>query len=167
MSIYTKKGDNGETDIFNKKRVSKDSLVINALGALDEANSWLGVVGGFTQIQKNLMVVSSLIAGAKSEFPRSKTTRLEKEINQLEKKLPKLTDFIVPAGKGAKLHYARALVRRAERAVVAIPNLSVYPLLAYLNRLSDYLYLKAREISSKNATINHARFSGKGDKTQS
>lgn len=167
MSIYTKKGDGGETCLFKGGRISKDSLRIDAIGVLDEANSWLGVIGGFTEIQKDLMVISSLIAGAKSEFPSSKTIGLEKEIDKFEKKLPKLAGFIVPAGKGAKLHYARALVRRSERAVVALPKIlkSNPQILSYLNRLSDYLYVKAREKNSKNATINYARLSGKGDKT--
>jgi len=157
-----------KTGLFNGRRVSKDSLIINALGALDEANSWLGVIGGFPGIQKDLMVISSLIAGAKPEFPLSKTARLEKEIDNLEKKLPKLTGFIVPAGKGAGLHYARALVRRAERFLVSLSQIQdTSPnILTYINRLSGYLYLKAREKNSKNATINHARLSGKGDKTQ-
>ena len=151
MSIYTKKGDRGKTGLLWAGRISKNSPVINALGTLDEANSWLGVVGGFAEIQKDLMVISSILAGARLDFPISKIEDLEKKIDKLEKILPKLKGFVVPQGRGAKLHFARALVRRAERAVVAIPNLSAvrYPLLTYLNRLSDYLYVLARYINFK------------------
>lgn len=128
------------------KKLSKNSPVINALGSLDEANSWLGVVGGYGEIQKDLMTISSILAGAKLDFPKSKTTQLEKEIDKLEKKLPKLKGFVVPGGKGAKLHFARALIRRAERAAIALSEAEGLSLgiLAYLNRLSDYLYVVAR-----------------------
>ncbi len=146
MTIYTRTGDKGETGLFSGERVSKDSAIVNALGSLDEANSWLGVVGGLTKIQKDLMTISSILAGAKLDFPLSKTKDLEKKIDKLEKILPKLKGFVIPYGEGAKLHFARALIRRAERAVVAIPNLSAirYPLLTYLNRLSDYVFTLAR-----------------------
>ena len=133
--------------MFNGKKVSKDSPIINALGSLDEVNSWLGIVGGFTEVQKDLMTLSSILAGAKLNFPLSKTKDLERKIDKLEKLLPKLKGFVIPQGKSAKLHFARSLVRRAERAVVAIPNIQhTNPdTLIYINRLSDYLFMKARE----------------------
>jgi len=147
MPNYTKNGDKGETGLYGGKRVSKDSAIINALGSLDEANSWLGVVGGFAEIQKDLMVISSILAGARLDFPISKTEDLEKKIDKLENPPPKLKGFVVPAGKGAKLHFARALIRRAERAVVALhySRFTVHQsLLTYLNRLSDYIFTLAR-----------------------
>ncbi len=148
MAIYTKIGDKGKTFLFNGKKVLKNSPICEALGSLDEVNSWLGIVGGFTEIQKDLMTVSAIAAGAKLNFPLSKTGNLEKEIDKLEKILLKSKGFIIPSGKSAKLHFARALIRRAERAVVAVPNLSAVrsPLLTYLNRLSDYVFMKAREV---------------------
>ncbi len=155
MPIYTKKGDRGETGLFRGERVSKNSPVINALGSLDEANSWLGVVGGFKNIQKDLMTISSILAGAKLEFPQSKTKKLELEIDKLEKKLPKLKGFIIPEGKSAKVHFARALVRRAERAVVSLHSsrfLVRSSILVYLNRLSDYLFILARYPNIKEET---------------
>ncbi len=148
MPIYTKTGDKGETGLYGSgKRLSKNSPVIQALGSIDEANSWLGVAGGFTEIQKDLMTISSILAGAKLGFPSSKTKDLENKIDKLEKNLPKLKGFIIPHGKSAKLHFARALVRRAERAAIAlseVEGLSLY-ILSYLNRLSDYLFMRARE----------------------
>ena len=150
MSIYTKVGDGGKTFLFNGKKVSKNSSICEALGRLDEINSWLGVLGGLTGIQKDLMTVSSIVAGVKLNFPISKTKDLEKKIDKLEKILPKLKGFVVPQGEGAKLHFARTLIRRAERAVVALhssPSTVHCSLLAYLNRLSDYLYVLARYIN--------------------
>lgn len=146
MSIYTKKGDKGETFLFDGKKVLKNSPICEALGNLDEVNSWLGIIRGLKEIQKDLMTISSILAGAKLNFPQSKTDDLEKKIDKLEKILPKLEGFVVPQRKSAKLHFARALIRRAERAVVAVPNLSTkrYPLLTYLNRLSDYVFTLAR-----------------------
>ena len=147
MTIYTKTGDKGETGLLEGKRLPKDSPIIHALGSIDEANSWLGVVGGFTEIQKDLMTISSIIAGAKLNFPLSKTKDLERKIDRLEKILPKLKGFIIPNGKNAKLHFARALIRRAERAVVSLHNskfLVHSSILIYLNRLSDYVFTLAR-----------------------
>lgn len=153
MAIYTKKGDRGETSIFNGKKISKDSLLIEAIGSIDEANSWLGVIGGFEEIQKDLMIISSVLAGAKLEFGLDKTKRLEQEIDKLDKILPPLKNFILPGGSrtGAELHFARTLVRRAERAAIALSEVEGLSLniLAYLNRLSDYLYMKAREENFK------------------
>ncbi|MCX6705816.1 MAG: cob(I)yrinic acid a,c-diamide adenosyltransferase [Candidatus Woesebacteria bacterium] len=146
MSIYTKVGDGGKTFLFDGKKISKNSSICEALGSLDEVNSWLGVIGGLKETQKDLMIISSILAGAKINFSSSKTKDLERRIDKLENKLPKLDGFIIPQEKSAKLHFARALIRRAERAVVAVPNLSAirYPLLIYLNRLSDYIFTLAR-----------------------
>ena len=147
MSIYTKVGDGGKTFLFNGKKVSKNSCICEALGSIDEVNSWLGVIGRFRNIQKDLMIASSILAGAKLEFPLSKTKDLEKKIDKLEKILPKLKGFTIPGGSGAKLHFARALIRRAERAAVALhrsPSTVHCSLLTYLNRLSDYVFILAR-----------------------
>lgn len=146
MVIYTKKGDRGKTFLFNGKKVLKNSPICEALGNLDEVNSWFGVVGGLKEIQKNLMMISSILAGTKLQFSESKTKELEMEIDKMERKLPKLRGFIIPGGKRSKLHFARALVRRAERSIVALPNiLHTNPdILSYLNRLSDYVFTLAR-----------------------
>lgn len=147
MSIYTKKGDKGKTFLFDGKKISKNSPICEALGSLDEVNSWLGVIGGLKETQKDLMIISSILAGAKINFSSSKTEDLERKIDKLENKLPKLDGFIIPQGKSAKLHFARALIRRAERAVVALhrsPSTVHCSLLTYLNRLSDYVFTLAR-----------------------
>jgi cob(I)alamin adenosyltransferase len=160
MAIYTKKGDKGKTSLYTlprarKIRIAKSAPEIEALGAIDEVNSYLGVVaaisdtnlrGEIEKIQNNLFTISSLLAQADLEFPGARTKELEKKIDRLEKGLPPLANFILPGGceVGAGLHFARTLVRKAERATVALKD--VRPeILSYLNRLSDYIFLLARK----------------------
>ncbi len=160
--IYTKKGDGGTTGLFGtKRRVSKSSNLIRAIGAVDEANSYLGVViskspqpQGETlrlrKIQADLFVVGSILAGSTSPIGlrriKDRVVELESEIDKMEGELPLQKNFIIPGGceLSAHLFFARALVRRAEREVV---GLSVLP---YLNRLSDYLFILARWVNFKN-----------------
>ncbi|MGD0523273.1 MAG: cob(I)yrinic acid a,c-diamide adenosyltransferase [Candidatus Microgenomates bacterium] len=147
MSIYTKTGDKGETGLFSGKRIPKDDILTETLGNFDEANSWLGIIGGLEEIQKDLMTICSILAGAKLEFPDSKTEDLEIKIDVLEKELPPLDHFILPKGK---LMYGRALVRRAERSLVRVSRFKkVRPeVLSYVNRLSDYLFMLSRKANS-------------------
>lgn len=169
MAIYTKRGDRGKTSLYDKAstqrgRVSKDSLRIRAIGAIDELNSYLGVVistsedsdlnNKLKEIQRNLLTIGSILAGGKLIFSGAKTTRLEKEIDELEGKLPLLKNFILPGGGKVSSHlqYARALSRRVERIVVSFNEQMKIKsqILAYLNRLSDYLYILARVVNYKN-----------------
>jgi len=148
MSIYTKRGDKGWTGLFGtNKRVSKGSKIISALGALDEANSYLGTIDSkkidIDHIQKNLMKISSIIAGVREVFPEKETALLEKGIDKVVEKLPPLTHFILPKGH---IMFARAMVRRAEREVASLKNSSP-EILRYLNRLSDYLFVFSRTIN--------------------
>jgi cob(I)alamin adenosyltransferase len=164
MTIYTKRGDAGETTLFTKgSKVSKDSLRICAIGAVDELNSFLGVVVSFSEdkrlnsklkgIQGDLLTVGSILGVSDLKFYNSKTKKLEKEIDELEQKLPKLANFIIPNGTkiASLLHYARTVSRRAEREVVALSKIEeVKPqILVYLNRLSDYLFMLARNENHK------------------
>ncbi|OGM05990.1 ATP:cob(I)alamin adenosyltransferase [Candidatus Woesebacteria bacterium GWB1_43_5] len=169
MVIYTKKGDGGTTSLYDKSsvqrtRISKSSLIVGALGAVDELDSYLGVCASFCEnpktyeliqrVQKNLLRIGAIIAGSGLKFARSETSKLEKIIDELEGKLPVLKNFVVPGGSkiSAHLHYARALARRAERRVVALSKdrpaggkkLSPH-ILSYLNRLSDFLFMLARK----------------------
>lgn len=139
MPIYTKTGDKGMTGLFSGKRVSKKSPIIETLGSIDELNAWLGVIGGLEEIQKDLMVINSFIAGFKVKIPGSEW--LEKEIDRMEKKLPKLRNFILPKGQ---IHLARAVCRRAERDMIKAGFKIIY-----LNRLSDYLFVLARTKTKK------------------
>ena len=164
MAIYTKRGDRGETSLYDsgssqRIRISKDSLRIQAIGVIDEANSYLGLclslsedkkVRRFlTNIQEDLFRVGAILAGTKLRFSVSKTLTLGKEMDRLEKSLPVLKNFILPGGSllAANFQVARAIIRRAEREVVALSSLEpIRPeILAYLNRLSDLLFMLARK----------------------
>lgn len=148
MTVYTKTGDKGKTGTFGGKRISKSSKLIQAIGAIDELNSYLGIIGKLTEIQRNLFTINSILSGAKLTLPKDATKKLEKEIDEMEGKMPVLANFIIYSGTGraTKLYYARALARRAERALVAYGSRSTVhgSLLVYLNRLSDYLFTLAR-----------------------
>lgn len=166
MPIYTKKGDTGETSVFAPKeiRISKDSLRIEAIGAVDELNSFLGIVLTFCankrrvefvkQIQTNLFAIGSSLAGAQIRFGKSITDSLEKEIDLITERVPKLANFILPGGTlyASHMMYARALSRKAERKIVAYSKQQkVKPeILMYINRLSDMLFTLVREDNFQN-----------------
>jgi cob(I)alamin adenosyltransferase len=168
MAIYTKTGDKGETGLFSsvktkKIRVSKGSARIEAIGSIDEANTSLGLAASFTvdkkltekiiEIQKHLFEVGAILAGAKIDFDKHPVEEMEREIDGMDKVLPKLTHFILPGGgkAGSFLFMARTFVRRAERRVVELSKKEkVSPeTVVYLNRLSDYVYTLARFVNFK------------------
>ncbi len=170
MAIYTKRGDKGETSLYDPAnaqniRVSKDSARINAIGNLDELNAFFGVISSKTEgdlskkieeLQLNIFTINSILAGAKLPFPASKTTGLEKEIDKMEGSLPVLANFILMGGTeiGSLIHYARTLVRRGERALVTLNELEpVNPeIMKYINRLSDYMFMLARKVNQESET---------------
>jgi cob(I)alamin adenosyltransferase len=173
MKIYTKKGDSGETSLLGGTRVRKDHLRVEAYGAVDELNSWLGLIacGPLPAQQGELLLgVQELLFSAGSNLaadPESSrmslpelrdqdTEALELAIDQLESGLPELKNFILPGGHpaSAQVHIARCVCRRAERAVVHLAAESpVEPrVVRYLNRLSDYLFVLARAVSQQTGT---------------
>ncbi len=165
MKIYTKTGDKGDTSLFGGQRVPKDALRIEAYGTVDELNSVLGIVRAdnkekeideiLEQVQNELFVL-----GADLATPRSSNTkqirrvepkdavRLERVIDKLDAELKPLRAFILPGGSpvAARLHFARTVCRRAERAVVRLSrNEDIGEAITiYLNRLSDLLFVLAR-----------------------
>lgn len=172
MKIYTKTGDDGTTGLFSGKRVSKTSSYIEAYGTVDELNSWIGHCGAVSfdreisedliQIQNNLHVLCADLATpmeAKGKIERVNqlpAENLERRIDAMEQELRPLTQFILPGGGelASRLHIARTVCRRAERAVVAhAENEKVnHEVPVYLNRLSDYLFVLAR-VANKRAQI--------------
>lgn len=160
MTIYTKKGDKGKTSLFLPKemRVDKDSLRVEAIGAIDELDSYLGVAKSSTEnreliqlievVQRNLLTTGSSLAGSSLKITKRDVTKLEKQIDEWDGKLPKLSNFILPGGTelSAHLHYCRSLARRAERRVVSLSkHEKVAPqILMFVNRLSDYFFQMAR-----------------------
>ena len=155
--IYTKTGDKGETGTM-KGRMSKSDQLAAAVGSIDEVNSWIGLCRSqsnfdkeLKQIQNNLFIIGSILAGSKvHRFKGSEVTKLERLIDKLEAKLPKINNFVYPVGY---LQVARSVARRCERAVVSY-QLSVTSgveqldnILKYLNRLSDALFVMARWVN--------------------
>lgn len=167
VKIYTKTGDTGTTSLFGGKRLSKDDARIEAYGQVDELNSLLGIILAenpraevskkLTRVQKELFVLGSDLSapyGIKVKVPRitrAYVSRLEKEIDRMEKNLPKLKNFILPGGSsvGSKLHLARSVARRAERAIAALSQKEKINAKAqiYINRLSDWLFVLARYVN--------------------
>jgi cob(I)alamin adenosyltransferase len=175
--IYTRTGDRGDTRLASGEPVRKTSLRVEAYGCVDEANSALGMARLNTAgdvvldamlgaIQNELFDLGAdLATPARAE--RENTTalrilpeqvvRLEREIDRLNAELGPLTSFILPGGTpaAAALHVARTVCRRAERVAVALadaePEQVSAPALAYLNRLSDFLFVAARWANAKGA----------------
>lgn len=165
--IYTRTGDAGSAGLVDGSRVSKSSARMTAIGEVDEANAAIGValaqLGKGELAERLLRIQNEMFdAGADVATPgeidgalrivAEQVARLEREIDAMNDKLGPLTSFILPSGSAAvaSLHLARTVVRRAERAAVALhAEEPLNPqLLAYLNRLSDHLFVAAREAAA-------------------
>lgn len=167
--IYTRTGDDGTTGLVDGSRCPKNSARIAAMGLVDEANSAIGLAAvkmtgapgaEITRIQNDLFDLGADLATPGDNFAPSELVLrvvlsqvewLEARIDALNEKLTPLTSFILPGGTelAARLHVARATTRAAERAMVALAaEDAVNPAaLAYVNRLSDYLFVLARVIN--------------------
>jgi cob(I)alamin adenosyltransferase len=154
--IYTRGGDKGETSLGDGSRVSKLDPRVAAIGDVDELNSLVGWAGGLDRIQNELFDLGADLSVPFAEGDdRLRVTdeavdRLEQEIDDANASLPDLKSFVLPGGseRAARLFIARAVCRRAERAVLAVPETN--PLTAvYLNRLSDLLFVLARAANAE------------------
>jgi cob(I)alamin adenosyltransferase len=173
--IYTRRGDHGETDLVGGVRVAKDSLRIEAYGAVDELNAAIGVAravnatgpkrspgcreldGILKRLQNELFDVGAELATPASEFRpgmfrvgQAEVKALEAVMDRCQKDLQPLRSFVLPGGGrvSALLHVARTVCRRAERDVLRLmreEDIGEWPL-AYLNRLSDLLFVLSRWI---------------------
>jgi len=165
--IYTRTGDGGSAGLVDGSRVSKSSLRMIAIGEVDEANAAIGVaIASLSddELSKHLLTIQNDLfdLGADVATPgdvegalrivASQVDRLERQIDAMNADLDPLTSFILPGGSPAvaALHLARAIVRRAERAAVALNEREQLnpQLLAYLNRLSDHLFVAARHVAA-------------------
>ncbi len=162
MKIYTRTGDKGETSLFGGSRIAKNDPRIEAYGTIDELNSFLGIARAswpaspidaqLQRVQSDLFDIGAYLAAPGTERFRSvdahRIEELEQGIDAMEAELQPLTTFIVPGGSpaAAELHVARTVCRRAERRVVALEESSaeMQTTIAYLNRLSDFLFVAAR-----------------------
>ena len=149
--IYTRGGDRGETSLGDGSRVSKLDPRVAAMGEVDELNSLLGLAGGLDRTQNELfdlgadLSVPYAAGDERLRITDDAVSRLEEEIDEANASLPELKSFVLPGGseRAARLFLARAVCRRAERAVLSVPDAN--PLAAiYLNRLSDLLFVLAR-----------------------
>jgi cob(I)alamin adenosyltransferase len=171
MKIYTKTGDDGSTGLFGGGRVAKDDARIEAYGTVDELNAVIGVARAaliaadvdevLARVQNDLFVAGAELATPvealtkldqrSSRVGEVHAARLEAAIDRFEERLQPLREFILPGGSagGAALHFARTVCRRAERRVVTFRGLHADAVsdavVIYLNRLSDLLFVLARE----------------------
>ncbi len=168
MKIYTKTGDRGETSLLGGRRVSKTDIRIEAYGTVDELNSHLGLLRDYEisrELKNQLLVIQNELfdMGAylaceddPARFQISLITeeqihRLESEIDDMEKQLKPLKNFILPGGHQAvsQCHIARCICRRVERNVLKVNETESidHGVIRYLNRLSDYLFIMARKLA--------------------
>ena len=167
--LYTRKGDTGTTIFFGtKRRFPKNSSRIEALGALDELNSLLGlckakskrkIAAVLDDAQNDLFIIQAEIAAAYArsgkKLPEGRVHEIEKVVDGIEKKIPKIAHFTVPGGSelSALLDYARAVSRRAERRLVTLHESSERLISessrAYANRLSSLFYALTRLVNHR------------------
>ncbi len=170
--IYTRGGDGGETSLGDGARVAKHSVRVAAYGTVDEANAAIGLARLHTageademlaRIQNDLFDLgadlctpedSTRHAGA-LRIGEAQVGRLEAEVDSINASLRPLDSFILPGGTpaGANLHLARTITRRAERLMVALAKLETLnpQAIAYVNRLSDHLFVLGRRVNDDGA----------------
>jgi len=174
VKIYTRTGDAGETSLAGGTRVPKDDVRVAAYGDVDEANAAIGAARAtppaeladplLAQIQRDLFAIGGALAArdpgslrpeqrAKLAVSAERIRALEQAIDEAERDLAPLKQFVLPAGspKAAALHLARTVCRRAERSTVHLAHEQpVAPeILVYLNRLSDLLFVLARQANAR------------------
>lgn len=169
MKIYTKTGDKGTTSLVGGTRVPKTHIRLEAYGTVDELNSNLGLLITYLldgkdkdflqQVQDRLFAVGSHLATDRKKMELKEASiisseqveMVEREIDRLDTLLPPLSAFILPGGsRGAALcHVCRTVCRRAERRILALAEQVeiASELLAYVNRLSDYLFVLSRKMN--------------------
>jgi cob(I)alamin adenosyltransferase len=170
--IYTKTGDKGETSLIGGTRVPKYHERIEAYGTLDELNSFIGYLRDqlsdahlrevLLKVQENLFTAESLLAtDPDAEIKRSlphlsenDVLTLEHEIDAMNEHLPALSSFVLPGGHPlvALCHVCRTVCRRGERIIIKVASDMAVDeiLIKYINRLSDYLFVLARELAFVN-----------------
>ena len=175
MKIYTKTGDKGYTSLIGGSRVPKHHLRIESYGTVDELNAYIGLIRDqnltepqkqiLAEIQNCLFIIGSSLASEidNPDDQKRKAMKLpdlrlediellETEMDSMNEDLPQLKNFILPGGSNSIsiCHLARCVCRRAERNVVhlAEDNHVNELIVVYLNRLSDYLFVLARKLSS-------------------
>ncbi|MBL1280285.1 MAG: cob(I)yrinic acid a,c-diamide adenosyltransferase [Fluviicola sp.] len=168
MKVYTKKGDKGSTQLIGGTRIPKNSLRIEAYGTIDELNSHIGLIRDqeikaehveqLLEIQDRLFTLGSLLASdpekktmALPELKEQDISNLENWIDEMDTVLEPMKNFVLPGGHTTVsfTQVARCVCRRAERVITELSlNDVVLPVvLAYINRLSDYLFVLGRKFT--------------------
>ena len=163
--LYTKTGDDGTTGLGDGSRTTKDSSRIEAVGTIDELNSWIGLLHAelptdepliepLTDIQHRLFDLGGELAVPGFQLIQSNmVSDLEILCDQLNQELPPLKEFILPGGSktAGVCHMARAVARRAERTIVTLSKEDTVgdDLRQYINRLSDVLFVMARQLARR------------------
>ena len=169
--IYTKTGDSGKTSLVGGTRVPKDHVRLEAYGMVDELNSFVGflicqikdkeTLNTLSFIQHKLFSVGSSLATDTEVMPLKHESiitsedivRLEQEMDKIDQKLPTLKNFVLPGGceSAARAHLCRTICRKAERNIYRVKE--KYPvdeqIFKFINRLSDYFFILARNESCK------------------
>lgn len=173
--IYTKTGDKGKTRLVGGECVDKFNPRVEAYGTVDELNSYIGVVRSYLHESPSLFALDPILETIQNDLfnlgshlacedvkvsetlPRvsaDSVGRMENKIDEMDADLPKLNQFILPAGHpvAAHFHYARTLCRRAERRTVELHHHDSRfdAEMVFLNRLSDFLFVAARWCNHKN-----------------
>ena len=166
--IYTRTGDSGSTGLGDGSRIEKDSRRIAAIGDVDELNSTIGIVlshdippplhACLTECQHRLFDLGGeLCMPGHQMITTAHVTHLENDLDRFNAELPALKEFILPGGTAAAAHchHARTVCRRAERSVIGLHRREPLnlDLIAYMNRLSDLLFVIARQLARTNG--NH------------
>ncbi|MGN0221758.1 MAG: cob(I)yrinic acid a,c-diamide adenosyltransferase [Prevotella sp.] len=171
--VYTRRGDQGDTDLVGGQRESKGSMRIESYGTVDELNSHIGLLaallrekGGDAATEEELERIQSCLFNVgtylatdtdctplypSAMLPEGEVKRLETQIDTMQHNLPPLPGFVLP-GSGvlsAQAHVCRTVCRRAERCVVRMSEQTdiADEFLSYLNRLSDYLFVLSRKLT--------------------
>lgn len=169
MKIYTRTGDKGTTSLVDGSRAEKDNVRIEAYGEIDELSSALGLLASSKEcpeeikdeirhVQHVMFEIGGYLATPVKDgekpglgFLGEETGKLEGWIDSIDERVPKIRQFILPGGseESARCHLARTICRRAERRIITLMKESyVDPLVAaYINRLSDYLFIAARYLN--------------------
>lgn len=178
MKIYTKSGDKGKTSLLSGKRVAKNHLRLSAYGEADQLNSTIGILcsycenqnetkefcGDLRQIQNKTFDLGSLLASDQETWKKFGLKKiesndillLEKKIDEMDKELPKLSNFILPGGGIASsyAHLARTTTRKVEREMISLIEAGFEDdveenMIIWINRLSDYFFVLARFLCLK------------------
>jgi cob(I)alamin adenosyltransferase len=172
FKLYTKTGDDGTTGLLSGKRVSKHHVRIKAYGTVDELNAWIGMIRNFKlddttqstliRIQQELMTMASQLADDTAievsklinilePIDETNVKYLEDQIDLINSELPELKNFVIPGGHVvvSYAHLARCTCRRAERFITELNESEDVPnmIIAYINRLSDFLFILSRKLS--------------------